>query len=106
MSIAASLAEEHLELGHIAASTEDNLPLVRSTARINVWHRILKLLSGIVEGPITHYSNALREAPLCTKAITSCIVALLGEIIGAALKSKRRADRRGNRVRITVTSDR
>ena len=57
--------------------------------------RIVQQSSRIVEVPLTYYSNALRDAPLCTKAITSCIVAILGELIGATLRSKRRGDQKG-----------
>jgi hypothetical protein len=105
MSVSASVSAEEQQV-HLTTSADDSLPVSeedvgaveRSAARCRppyVWHRIVKLLYGLVEGPVTQYSIALQEAPLCTKAITSCIVALLGEVIGASLKSKSRADRKG-----------
>lgn len=105
MSVSEPVSAEEQQT-HLTASAEGSIPVSvedvgaveRSAARCRPpyeWHRIVKLLYGLVEGPVTQYSTALREAPLCTKAITSCIVALLGEVIGASLKSKSRADRKG-----------
>lgn len=105
MSVVVPVPAEEQQVHLAASTTDDSLPasedgvgaVERCVARRppDVCHRIVKLLYGMIEVPFTQYSTALREAPLCTKAITSCIVALLGEVIGAALKFKSRADRKG-----------
>ena len=42
---------------------------------------------------LSKYQASLKANPLCTKAVTSCVIALAGELIGSYLKlRKRRAE--------------
>lgn len=55
----------------------------------------LSWLTDIVTAAVDAYSKELKESPLRTKAITSCAIAMLGELIGTQMKPRRRDGSRG-----------
>ena len=52
-------------------------------------------LHDLVSNAVEAYTAELRDAPLRTKAITSCAIAMLGELIGTQLKPRKPDGSRG-----------
>ncbi len=52
-------------------------------------------LTELVTGAVDAYSRELKQSPLRTKALTSCVISMLGELIGTALKPRKRDGSRG-----------
>ncbi len=55
-----------------------------------------KWLTDLVSSAVEIYARELKESPIRTKAITSCAIAMLGELIGTQLKPRKADGSRGN----------
>lgn len=53
-------------------------------------------LSTFVTNAVDAYCKELKESPIRTKAITSCAISMLGELIGTALKPRKPDGSRGS----------
>ena len=52
-------------------------------------------LTELVTNAVEAYSRELKGSPIRTKAITSCVISMLGELIGTALKPRKADGTRG-----------
>jgi hypothetical protein len=80
------------------SSSGSPAPSEQSTAVSNVGPVgcIRTWLADVVGGAVDAYSRELKESPIRTKAITSCAIAMLGELIGTQLKPRKADGTRGN----------
>lgn len=90
MQFTAQLSPAQFNLGRATRSP--------STATASSWvllQPLLALLRRGVGGAVEVYNRNMRLSPLRTKALTSCAVALLGEVVGAAINARIVAARSG-----------
>lgn len=59
-------------------------------------------LTELVTNAVDAYSKELKVAPIRTKAITSCVISMLGELIGTALKPRKADGTRGKIILYTA----
>lgn len=52
-------------------------------------------LTELVSGAVEAYAKELKDSPIRTKALTSCVISMLGELIGTALKPRKPDGTRG-----------
>lgn len=95
------------DAGNVSISPESPIPCGTSSngavARMRpLWcnHGLADFVSSAVEA----YSKELKDSPIRTKAITSCAISMLGELIGTYLKPRRPDGSRGNTIFIDNSS--
>jgi len=85
--------EAKVERGEDASPLDTNStvqsPPVSRAVTSNNW------LTQLVKDAVDAYSNELKVSPIRTKAITSCVISMLGELIGTALKPRKADGTRG-----------
>ena len=85
--------EEKVERGEDVTPLDTNTtaqsPPVSRAVSSNNW------LTQLVKDAVAAYSNELKVSPIRTKAITSCVISMLGELIGTALKPRKADGTRG-----------
>ena len=85
--------EDTVESELAVRKTEDvsapGVSLSRAPAVAKNW--LTELVSGAVEA----YAKELKDSPIRTKALTSCVISMLGELIGTALKPRKPDGSRG-----------
>ena len=77
-----------------AVATEPRRGETRGTS-VQPTNSGLSWLTRLVTSAVDAYSAELRESPIRTKAITSCAIAMLAEVIGTQLKPRRADGSRG-----------
>lgn len=72
-----------------STSTPAAEPISRAVTTSKNW------LTELVTGAVEAYSKELKDSPIRTKALTSCAISMLGELIGTALKPRKPDGTRG-----------